>query len=111
MFNNNPDVKVTHVDCQTYDDLCRMEGVNAYPTIRLYPMGSYGKSQWRYVYYISYLRNTGRGESHFELLPAPPESFPSFPSPRRGATSPGPLAGRKKVIFRFLGGGLPLRGF
>ncbi|KAK0078935.1 hypothetical protein PV325_001923 [Microctonus aethiopoides] len=37
-----PNIKIASVDCQSDVNLCRSQGVNSYPNIRLYPMGSEG---------------------------------------------------------------------
>jgi len=40
------EAKLGQVDCQAHQYFCSMEGVNSYPTLRLYPEGSKGKSNF-----------------------------------------------------------------
>ena len=42
-----PYVRVAQVDCQMYQGVCRMQQVDSYPTIRLYPMGYQGSDRYQ----------------------------------------------------------------
>ncbi|XP_065560242.1 dnaJ homolog subfamily C member 10-like isoform X2 [Artemia franciscana] len=51
----NTFVHVGEVDCVREVHLCSREGINSYPTIRLYPQGYFGKSS--FIPYTSYQRD------------------------------------------------------
>lgn len=42
MLENNPDIKVAKIDCAKHSATCRQQGINSYPSIRLYGFGNYG---------------------------------------------------------------------
>ncbi|GFO15990.1 Dnaj homolog subfamily c member 10-like, partial [Plakobranchus ocellatus] len=46
MFKDKANVHVAHVDCEAHSSLCAQQGVNSYPTIRMYPAGSSGTGQY-----------------------------------------------------------------
>ena len=35
-------IKIANIDCEAESALCRSQGIQSYPTIRLYPSGSEG---------------------------------------------------------------------
>ncbi|KFM57455.1 DnaJ-like protein subfamily C member 10, partial [Stegodyphus mimosarum] len=46
MLVRSPSVRIAEIDCQTYYSLCNTNGVNSYPTIRLYPRGKMGPNRF-----------------------------------------------------------------
>lgn len=42
MMSDIPSVYVAEVNCETENSLCRQQGVQSYPSIRLYPLRSSG---------------------------------------------------------------------
>ena len=47
MTKSAPYVRVAQVDCQMHQELCHMERVQSYPTIRLYPTGHQGSDTYQ----------------------------------------------------------------
>ncbi|GFO05573.1 Dnaj homolog subfamily c member 10-like [Plakobranchus ocellatus] len=54
MFKDKANVHVAHVDCEAHSSLCAQQGVNSYPTIRMYPAGSSGTGQYFKVVKLTY---------------------------------------------------------
>jgi hypothetical protein len=44
MVSSVANIHVGAVDCEAEVSLCRQQGVQSYPTIRLYPLGGHGLS-------------------------------------------------------------------
>lgn len=42
MMANHPLVHVASIDCAKHSDVCRQQGINSYPTIKLYPASGFG---------------------------------------------------------------------